>query len=59
MEHTGREAIVYLHAEGLPNLVMTAGADFPGLAGEAVGLRTEKDKLHFFDRETGARINEG
>ena len=56
VEHTGREAMVYLRAEGLPDLVMAAGADFPGKAGETIGLRLDRDKLHFFDREAGARL---
>ena len=56
VEYTGREVMAYLEAEGLPDLVMSVPADFPGRAGEKVGLYIEKDKLHFFDRATGARL---
>lgn len=56
VEHTGREAMVYLQAEGLPDFVLSAEADFAGRPGETMGVRLERDKLHFFDRETGARL---
>ena len=59
VEHTGREVMVYLQAEGLPDLVMSAPAEFPGKAGEVIGLRIEGDQLHFFDRETGLRLGGG
>ena len=57
VEHTGRESIVYLEAEGLPDLVMAADAAYPGRAGETVAVRMLGEKFRFFDRDTGLRMD--
>lgn len=56
VEHTGRESIVYLEAEGLPDLIMAADASFSGRPGEAAGLFLDQGRFHYFDVESGARI---
>jgi len=56
LEPLGNELLVHVSRE--PNLrwVVRARADWPGRAGERVGLRLDHACVHLFDTVTGARL---
>ena len=56
VEHTGREAIVYLCSEGLGPFVLAAEADFQGQAGEELPLSLDRARVMLFHRDSGARV---
>ena len=56
VERTGREALVFLEAEGIGPLTMAAGADFSARPGEGISITLDRSRMHYFDRETGLRI---
>ncbi len=56
VEPTGHESIVTLDLGGA-HFVMRAAGDVALRLGEAVPIALRIDRLHFFDRESGQRIN--
>lgn len=56
VEHTGRESLVYLEMPGMPPLTMAAEAGFRAPVGETIRVELDRERMHFFDRESGMRI---
>jgi ABC-type sugar transport system ATPase subunit len=54
-EPSGREQIVAVRS-GEQTLSVIAPADLHTEIGEAIGLVLDRDRLHLFDAESGARL---
>jgi len=56
LEPLGNEMLVYLTRDPGLRWVVRARADWPGRAGDRVGLRLDRSRVHLFDTVTGARL---
>ena len=56
LEPLGNELLVYVTRDPGLRWVVRARADWPGRAGERVGLRLDRARVHLFDTVTGARL---
>ena len=56
LEHRGSDLLVVLRLASDAELRVVAPADRPVRPDTAVGLRLDRDRLHWFDRSTGRRV---
>jgi ABC-type sugar transport system ATPase subunit len=56
LEPLGNELLVHVTRDPDLRWIVRARADWPGRAGETVGLRLDRSRLHLFDSTTGVRL---
>jgi ABC-type sugar transport system ATPase subunit len=56
LEPLGNEILVHVRRDPDLRWVVRARADWPGCAGERVGLRLDRTRVHVFDPATGERL---
>jgi ABC-type sugar transport system ATPase subunit len=56
LEPLGNEILAHVTREPDLRWVVRARADWPGSAGDRVGLRLDRSRVHLFDTVTGARL---